>query len=517
MKRNYRILLIINIFSSIYLNNIQNISLSVYFNNYVNNTFNVSLLNKDQAEIKNSQAKLVYITDFYNKDKPIIDTYTKYFNRIWIFYISNETEIKEVLKEQFESPIIITGIVIPKYLNYQISDIDNDNKEIPIIEIDDEYNDTMIQYDVRIDKRNTFFVIKQIFNLVLPMYYIIAFSISVLLSAIGLSLFWTILEKRVGPNYIFSYHDKIKYIFCAHIFLALTLIFKTISIMRSEGTELTETVEITLTLFYSFFKSILWFLIYLMGFGWYIVFQNILLNDQKKLMKLLIFIVICSWLDYILEKYLPKLWVFHLSEIKNIFLYSFLTYIIVKKINKNKSLLFRKYNSALVLLPNYAEGIKVKIKLLSSLKFGVLSYLPLFFLVLLIHKIFLYDYDSSLLLIYNYLIPDFILEFIFIIIMRPKIVPDFYDEDIGDMFNENGGEIFKCVLPSFDDRFDDKEKIDNSNCIKKIDDRDEIPIIVIGPDNYNNSPHNSDNSEIIESDINKYFSTIHVGYYNLKK
>jgi hypothetical protein len=288
--------------------------------------------------------------------------------------------------------------------------------------------------------------------------------------------------------------------------------------MRSEGRELSETVEITLSLCCSFFKSILWFLVYLIGYGCYLCFQNISLNEQKKLFRLFIFLVISFWIDYILEKYFPKFFFIHISEIKNILLYFILCLLIIKNINKNKNILYIKYNNALALLPIFADGIMVKIHLFSDLKIIVFSYLPLYMIILLINKIFLKDYDSSLLLVYNYLIPDFVLEILFVILMRPKIVPDFFDDDLGDMFNENGGDIFRCVLPNFDDRFNINENIDTKIYLNdKNDDKDEIPIIIIGPNDYINSSNNSDNSDFIESDINKYFSSIHIGYYNVNK
>ncbi len=140
---------------------------------------------------------------------------------------------------------------------------------------------------------------------------------------------------------------------------------------------------------------------------------------------------------------------------------------------------------------------------MANLKTFVLCYIPLYIIILLIHKLFLNDYDSSLLLIYNFLIPDFILELLFVFLMRPKVVPAFYDVDLGDMFNETEGSTFKCKLPNFDDRFDNDEEIINVN--KKVYDTDEIPIVVIGPNNDINNSFYSDKSDIIENDLNKYF------------
>ena len=95
----------------------------------------------------------------------------------------------------------------------------------------------------------------------------------------------------------------------------------------------------------------------------------------------------------------------------------------------------RKYNYALTLLQAYADGINEKIKLLTYLKYEVLGFLPLYLFFIIINKLCLSDYDNPILLLYIYLIPDLLLEFAFAYLMRPKIVPEYYSLDLGDMFN----------------------------------------------------------------------------------
>ena len=525
MKILFIIIIILNLYNFVYLSISQVLSLTLYENTFVKNNYNVELLNIKEAEIRTNPSKLAYITDIEDKDKEIYNYYSKYFNRIWIFYINNIKQIQAVLSTDFDDyDIVITGILIPKSLDYTITNDDNKNKKVPIIVIDDNKTEPMEQYDIRQNNRNIHFVITQPNGIIIPIQYIIIFSIFVLLSSIIITLIWNIIEKRVGPNYIFGYHERIKYIFCAHIFLALTLLFKTISLLRSENYELNATVEVSLTLSVSFYKSFLWFLIYLVGYGWQICFQELLLAEQKKMVRLLIAILINFWVDDILEKYCDLFWIFHLNELKNLIVYFFLIYCIIKNINKNLIILNRKYNYALSLIPDFVEGILLKIKLISNLKKLVLSYLPIYIAILLIHKIFLFDYDVSLLITYDYLIPDLILESIFIFLMRPKIVPDFYNIDLGDVLNEEEGITYKCCLPKFEERFE----IDNSEItINKNDyNTEEIPILVIGPNNdkidsINNfdtdNDNDNDSSGIRECSINKYFSNIQIGYYNSNK
>lgn len=212
-------------------------------------------------------------------------------------------------------------------------------------------------------------------------------------------------------------------------------------------------------------------------------------------------------------KYVDDLWILKISEIKNLILYIFLVIMTTKNIRKNLNILKRKYNYALSMLPEYAEGIMTKIKLLSNLKLIIWSYIPAYLLILMIHKLFLYDFDSSILLIYNYLIPDFILEVFFVFLMRPKVVSDFYNVDLGEMFDEVEGNTYMCHLPNFNEQIE--EKLDEINFNKKDYDIEEIPIVVIEPYEEDNNSNIIDNSNIVEYDINKYFSNIKVGFFNI--
>ena len=205
----------------------------------------------------------------------------------------------------------------------------------------------------------------------------------------------------------------------------------------------------------------------------------------------------------------------NISEVKNLLLFLILTFSTVRNINKNLSILKRKYNYALTLLQEYADGISEKIKLLKYLKYDVFCYLPLYLLIVIINKFLLSEYDNPIILLFIYLIPDFILEFLFMILLRPKIVPIFFSIDLGDMFNEVEGNTYICQLPNFDEFNDDnvKEKIDyNKN---DYNENEIMPIIVLGPEkNKNNSfidDNNSDKSGPLDLEINKYFASIKVG------
>ena len=512
MKLIFVILLLSISINYIFTKKPQLLSVSVYENSFKKDTYNITLINPSYVKILKNPSKLAYITDINNKDLIILDNYTKYYNKIWLFFMTDIRELKQVIEKKYENDnILITGLIIPESLDYNDIDMENIEK-FPLFTINETLNKTLINYDIRKNKKNVYFIINYTENLLLQ--FFIVFSSIALISAIVIGVVWNILEKKVGPDYLFNYHERMKYVLCSHIFLAITLIFKTVSLMRTENYELTIAVEISLYLSVSFFRSLLWFLIYLISCGWNICFQELPMNEQRKMYKIFIGVALFFWIDDVLDKYCKKLWVFNISEIKNIILFTVLTILTRRNINKNIISLNRKYNYALNLLQDYADGISEKIKLLKYLKYEIFCYLPLYLMVLLVNKLFLIDYDNPIILLYIYLIPDFILEFAFMFLLRPKIVPIFFGIDLGGMFNEEVGNTYICTLPKYEDFNDEnvKEKI----TYDYYDENEKIPIVVFGPENSkNNSFMDEDIPEYanpIDLEINKYFASIKVGY-----
>ena len=168
----------------------------------------------------------------------------------------------------------------------------------------------------------------------------------------------------------------------------------------------------------------------------------------------------------------------------------------------------------MVLLRDYADGISEKIKIMERLRYNIFLYLPFYLLILIINKSILFDYENQMVLLFTYLIPDFFLEFSFTFLMRPKTVPLYFGVDLGDIFNEVEGQTYICALPKYDE-FNDKsaeEKINDKNYYED----ENMPIIVIGPEKSKNNSFilddNSDKSDLLDLDINRYFSNIQVGY-----
>ena len=316
MKFKFFILLIGISINYIFGKKPQLLSVSVYENTFKKDTYNITLINPNYVKILKNPSKLAYITDINQKDLIILTNYTKYYNKIWLFFITDIKQLEQVIEKKYENDnILITGLLIPESLSNQNIDMSKVEK-FPLFTVNEDLNKTLINYDIRKNKKNVYFTINYTEN-VLIVFFIVFSSIG-LISAIVIGVVWNILEKKVGPDYIFNYHERIKYVLCSHFFISVTLIFKTVSLMRTENYELTVAVEVSLYLSVSFFRSILWFLIYLISCGWIICFQELPTNEQRKMYKIFIVIAIFFWIDDILDKYCNKLWVFNISEIKNI-------------------------------------------------------------------------------------------------------------------------------------------------------------------------------------------------------
>ena len=317
MKLIFVILLLSISINYIFAKKPQLLSVSVYENSFKKDTYNITLINPSYVKILKNPSKLAYITDINNKDSIILDNYTKYYNKIWLFFMTDISELKQVIEKKYENDnILITGLIIPESLDYNDIDMENIEK-FPLFTINETLNKTLINYDIRKNKKNVYFIINYTENLLLQ--FFIVFSSIALISAIVIGVVWNILEKKVGPDYLFNYHERMKYVLCSHIFLAITLIFKTVSLMRTENYELTVAVEISLYLSVSFFRSLLWFLIYLISCGWNICFQELPVNEQRKMYKIFIGIALFFWIDDVLDKYCKKLWYSILVKSKILF------------------------------------------------------------------------------------------------------------------------------------------------------------------------------------------------------
>ena len=87
MKTIFIILIVFGLINLINNKKSELFSLLIYENTFLKDTYNLTLLNSKDSKFSNSPSKLAYITDLDNLDSEIYNYYSKYFNRIWIFYI----------------------------------------------------------------------------------------------------------------------------------------------------------------------------------------------------------------------------------------------------------------------------------------------------------------------------------------------------------------------------------------------------------------------------------------------
>ena len=209
-------------------------------------------------------------------------------------------------------------------------------------------------------------------------------------------------------------------------------------------------------------------------------------------------------LDQIIDSSGIKVWIFHISELKNIFFYTGMLIYLIRKINKNLLFLERRIYYARLLNLDYIDTLLYKIKLTKRLEPMLYSYMTLFIIVLLIHKIAIYDYDTPLLATYDYLLVDVYLTVYLMCVLYPRILPDGFRIDLGNNLDQDIGTVYKAFLPKYNEI--NKENKDNKKQIQSIKDKT-IPILILGP-----CLSHFDNGDGEEISINNYINNIEIGF-----
>ena len=209
-------------------------------------------------------------------------------------------------------------------------------------------------------------------------------------------------------------------------------------------------------------------------------------------------------LDQIIDSTGVKVWVFHLSEIKNIIFYAGIMFLLMKKISKIISFLERKLYYARALRLEYVEALLYKIKLMNQFKLMLFIYIGVYLIVLIIHKTAASPYDSTLLETFDYTTVDFFLSIYFLLIFRPKQLPQNFNFDFGNNVDEDIGLIYKAFLPKYSAiNYAFKENpIEIQNLKGK-----NFPILVLGPCLSRNDTGGEE-----EININNYINNIEIGF-----
>ena len=247
--------------------------------------------------------------------------------------------------------------------------------------------------------------------------------------------------------------DKFLYTIPFFIFLlAIALIVKAMDIRGKdpnreyEDSIYIDTALITLS---AIFKTILWFIILLIACGWKISVQTLSREDLKFLMKMFLLIYIVMCLDQIIDSTGVKVWVFHLSEIKNIIYFAGMTFLLLRKIKRTLNFLYRKLYYSRLLNMDYVEALVFKIKLVKKFKWMIFFYLSYYALFMLMHKTALAPYDTSLLETYDYTLVDVYLSAHLLFLFRPQQLPHNFNVDFGNDMDEDICLLYKAFLPKY--------------------------------------------------------------------
>ena len=493
------------------------VSLIYYEYNYNLSEIKLDIINRDVSIIDSTSCHLAFIESVEKDYKDIFELYSSYFNRQWIFFVDNNETIDKLLEIDYErNNIYLMGILISNNTIYtQAYDSD-----FPIFKIDDNFSDSMKNWDMRNEEKNIFFTL-QINHAIeyYPENYFLLLSIIVLVSIFSLLLYWKIVFKKINPIHILTLHRIGIFLIYLNTLLCFILILKSINIRGSkiygnetESSILLDTALITLN---GLHRTLLWFFVLLLSYGWNISLQQLNPQDCKFFLRMILLLFFALSFDRILDAFFNPIFRVHISEIKNFILYSIIIYIMLYKINKNIKFLRIKIHYANMISPEYINALVYKIKIFLKFRILIIIYFILFIGVLILHKTIFYDYDEVVLESYDYLVLDCIFEYAFLILFRPKELPEYYNINMGNNLEGEEGNIYKYELPGYSEahfKIADLTKKQVDECLKK-----EIPIVIVGPNIQNfNTSENIENMGINNS-INKYFLNLNIGFANNKK
>ena len=471
---------------------------------------NLEILNRDKAEINDFLSSRIAFMNNTESDDLIFNLYCNYINKYWLFLVNSSDVANKLLErdDYKKNELYINAIIIPKSLNYEMPK-KNKNKKIPIFIVDDNITDYLYSYDIRDMEKHIYFLFnikRAIANY--PETYLLIIAILSIIISVAMFVYWRIIMKSTRHIYVLSIHKFLLSLPFFIFLLSISLLVKAVDIKGQdpyreyESSVYIDTALITLDAIY---RTILWFLILLICSGWKISIQTLSRDDLKFLMKMFLIIYIAMCLDQIIDSASTGIWVFHLSEIKNLIFYICMLFLILKRIKKTIAFLERKLYYARALSLEYVEALVYKINLINKFKLMLYSYIGLFLIFIFIHKVIVLPYDTTLLEVYNYSLIDFYLSIYFLYLLRPRPLPPNFNVDFGNDIDGDIGLVYKAFLPKYKDI---NEKRENNEKELQACKNKNIPILILGPclSHYNNREE--------EYSINNYINNVEIGFAN---
>lgn len=492
--------------------------------------YNLSLLNEDAEILYLKSSRIAYIKNFSDSDE-IFDLYSKFINRYWIFLVTSPTVADQLLlkNDYDDSDLEFHGLLLPKSLNYKLPK-KNKNKDVPVFSFNDNYTENLVSLDIRNITTNTYFLY-EIYRKIssYPVTYFIINSSFTIALGIILIVGWKYLLGLSSRRNILVIH---KFLTCLPFFIVMvgiTLLIKAFSVENEDPYQEYESsiyINTVLIILNAIYRTFLWFLILLVCYGYKISLHKLEAKDLKFFMKMFFVIYISMCADQILDSLTSIEGVFlnfQLSEIKNIIYHSFMLWLFLKRITITTNFLKRKLIYAMEISPEFVDGLIFKLKLMRQVKKMVLTFLPSFFAVLLIHKIILRPYDTQELQLYNYHIIDLVINVYFMWIFMPKTLPNNFDVDFGNDLEGDLGMIYKYRLCGVDDfwkgnyykgpsKKEVTEYLNKNRIIRENESGESIPIVIVEPTFGNNNRNYENGDGENNSEINRYINAIKIGY-----
>ena len=476
-----------------------------YGYNITNFTFDV--LNKDDAVIDEYLSSRIAFLNGTDSDKDIFELYSPYINKFWLFLAKSTSVVNSLLeKDDYKKKeLYINGIIIPESLNYVMPE-KNNNKKIPIFIAKDNIIEKLQSYDIRSVKKHIYFLfkIKRAISSY-PEAYFLILSILFIFAGFGMNILWKRRTNSLPQVHILTVQKALICIPISIILLSFVFFIKSVDIKGADpNKEYINSiyVDTALVTMEALFRTLLWFFILLLSLGWNISVQSLSDRDTKFLMKMFLIIYILMCLDQLLDSYRVKLWVFHLSEVKNILFCIGMMILLFQRINRSIRFLIKKLYYARILSLDYIDVLFYKIKILKNLYWMLGSYIVVFFLFILLHKTKLYRYDTELLELYNYTVVEIYLSAILLYLFRPRELPLNFNVDIGNDDVDDMGMVYKAFLPKYDSI--NLKFLNNNRNIRPFRGKN-IPILVLGPC----LSHIETEDE--EVSINNYINNINIG------
>ena len=338
-----------------------------------------------------------------------------------------------------------------------------------------------------------------------PEAYFLILSILFIFAGFGMNILWKRRTNSLPQVHILTIQKALICIPISIILLSFVFFIKSVDIKGADpNKEYINSiyVDTALVTMEALFRTLLWFFILLLSLGWNISVQSLSDRDTKFLMKMFLIIYILMCLDQLLDSYRVKLWVFHLSEVKNILFCIGMMILLFQRINRSIRFLIKKLYYARILSLDYIDVLFYKIKILKNLYWMLGSYIVVFFLFILLHKTKLYRYDTELLELYNYTVVEIYLSAILLYLFRPRELPLNFNVDIGNDDVDDMGMVYKAYLPKYDSI--DLKFLNNNRNIRPFRGKN-IPILVLGP------CLSHIEAEEEEVSINNYINNINIG------